>query len=338
MGAIELPDIDSGQTFITEELIGSPYSAAWWTSQVITNIPQDSVGWLVAQGWRITGISYDARTTPQTPYYAMARASLQNWNILQALLNTYTDFYNRALTRNAVRYNDIVSSWDELLHNSQACWETQVTEQNAQALIILGNLDTYMDDVDTQIAATVADTTTVESDYTTHAPITTALLDGLGTTDLARINEEFAASLATQLQRLVDQGLYNSIVAVDVMARNTRDRDDQIQKLNDQLNREKVNDEHHLYEQQVKMRTVVSDIRRNAIISKMNVAAARLSGLKEIHAENMRLMAYQLDERNKLLIGLYGVVERREDQYPSFENLVQLSVGLGDSGGGWVQP
>ncbi len=49
-------------------------------------------------------------------------------------------------------------------------------------------------------------------------------------------------------------------------------------------------------------------------------------------------MAYQLDERNKLLIGLYGFVERREDVFPSFEGMAQLVVGLGDSGGGWVSP
>jgi hypothetical protein len=52
----------------------------------------------------------------------------------------------------------------------------------------------------------------------------------------------------------------------------------------------------------------------------------------------MKLMAYQLDERNKILVGLYGFVERRDDVYPSFENLTQVVTALGDSGGGWVTP
>jgi hypothetical protein len=52
----------------------------------------------------------------------------------------------------------------------------------------------------------------------------------------------------------------------------------------------------------------------------------------------MRLMIYQLDERNKILIGLYGFVERREDDPPSFDALTQICTGLGDAGGGWVTP
>jgi len=49
-------------------------------------------------------------------------------------------------------------------------------------------------------------------------------------------------------------------------------------------------------------------------------------------------MAYQLDERNKLLIGLYSFVERREDAAPEWRDMSTMIAGLGDSGGGWLSP
>jgi hypothetical protein len=52
----------------------------------------------------------------------------------------------------------------------------------------------------------------------------------------------------------------------------------------------------------------------------------------------MELMKYMLDERNKMLVGLYGFVERREDIGPDFKDLAQITTALGDSGGGWVTP
>jgi len=65
---------------------------------------------------------------------------------------------------------------------------------------------------------------------------------------------------------------------------------------------------------------------------------ARQEGLRGQHADNMKLMAYQLDERNKILVGLYGFVERREDVGPEFKQFAEICTSLGDSGGGWLTP
>ncbi|GAG35584.1 unnamed protein product, partial [marine sediment metagenome] len=91
-------------------------------------------------------------------------------------------------------------------------------------------------------------------DYDQHAPLATGFLDGLGATELARINEKFAASLATQLQQLTDRGLYSSAVSVDITARNTRDRNEEVVALNDRLNREQFENQHKLYAEQAGMR------------------------------------------------------------------------------------
>ena len=162
-----VPEQDPGQNPISLPPIYSPYSGTWWTSQTITNIPAESVGWLVAQGWQITDISYDSATTPPTPYYTLYRESLQNWIVLQNLLNSYTIASNEARGANEVRYNEVVTSWTEMLDSSQEQYEAQILDQNAEVALYLSNLDEYMteingliDDNQTQIVADALTATT----------------------------------------------------------------------------------------------------------------------------------------------------------------------------------
>ncbi|MBU2177557.1 MAG: hypothetical protein KJ556_20895, partial [Gammaproteobacteria bacterium] len=326
MSATVITEHGPGQSLLAEQLIVSPYTPSWWTAQVITDIPNDAVGWLVAQGWQITDVEYDETHKPKVPYYTMARESLQNWIILQSLLDHYVMAHNDATTQNAIRYNDIVQSWDGMLDNSQDYFSTQADERNAQALLFLGNLDSYMDKVDTLIGEGEDKFADLETDYDVHDANAQGYLTDLGATELARINEHFDATRAVQVQQLIDKGIYNSAVAVDITARNERDRDEQIQSLNDRLNREKLDNDHKLYEQKLTMRKTLADSKHQAVVEKMNAAAARLSGLSQQQAENLKLMQYFLDERNKLLIGLYSVVERRSDVYPSFSDLVNLTT------------
>jgi hypothetical protein len=549
-----VPDQDAGQSVILQPLYANPYSPAWWSAQVITDIPAESIGWLVAQGWQITQVDYDTTTNPPTASFTLARESLQNTQILGALLQSYTDVNNLALLNNTTRYNDVVASWTEMFDNSNDYFATQTAEWDTHQILFLANLDTFMNEVDGLIDANqstlaldaavstdaltdlnttlpdletnVSDTTTtidtllttqdgylatflvdfsaklgeldtnytahlstintllttadtdltafeveqplrlaeleseyagyvveveeilddLETEFSLHATTSTAFLVDLGATELARINEQFDASLATQIQQLIDRGLYSSAVATDITARNTRDRNEEIVALNDRLNREKWEDEHRLYGQQVGVRdrkltarnalyegtnalkrflvdeaarlnqvqqtitqwktsqrdrlfeqlqqidlqqltgvdrkytaqqdvsrtemgererllgflqdavrgiltgkeryagltmqnaSVLSDSRHRAIGEKMDEAARRLAGLQTKFDECLRLMQYQLDERNKILVGLYGFVERRDDVAPSFEALVQISAGLADAGGGWVTP
>lgn len=590
MATTVVPVLDDGQGPIYQSLKATPYSPSWWTAQTITNIPADSVGWLVAQGWQITGITYDNTTVPPTPYYAMTRQSLQNWIILQGLLEEWTNSWNEAAFANTIRYNDVVLAWGNMLDTSHDYLKVQTSEQNAHVTLYLGNLSTYMDEVDALIDANQAQIVTdsntakvaleeantqlddfetnlvtslaqievlltnqqgnlatflidfaaelteldtnyaahvviveplieslddalvtfkseadailtailndftildaeinsllitddatlgihvadynavlalLEDDYSTHSVTATAFLTNLGVTDTARIAEKFTSVLSTQMQQLVDRGLYSSALATDVTARNTRDHNEEIVALNDRLMREKWENQHRLYGQQVQMRmstmsgkdrmyglrqelsryhaaqiiglygllqsvrdrtlatkqmilnvqqavsqftiemrnrlleivngivaqqaagidrqymakqdvsrvemttrdriigilqdatkaivagkesyaaalmqlsSTLAEHKHRAIVEKMNEFNVRLSGLQGKHEEDMKLMAYQLDERNKLLIGIYQFVERREDVYPKFDDLSKIVTSLGDSGGGWLTP
>jgi hypothetical protein len=344
-----------------------------------------------------------------------------------------------------------------LLIELEAAYTAHVTEIDA----LLATAAAYMAQIETDINTIL---TQLVSDWDTHAIVATAFLDNLGVTELARIHEAYNATLSTQLQLLVDRGLYSGALAVDVTARNSRDRSEEIGILNDRLMREKWENQHKLYGQQQSMRdrilagkqaiyaikdavnrlnievrttlyragqemrqvlieeaarlqqlsqavtqwkagsrdrlleqiqqvvtqhmagldrqhtaqqevsrvamgqrdtllgqlqdavkgflggkerfaamtmtnaSTLADHRHRMLVEKMNMFAVRLAGLNEKNAENMKLMAYQLDERNKLMIGLYGFVERRDDVGPSINDLAKITTGLGDAGGGWITP
>lgn len=697
----EIPDVpeqNPAQSQLVLPRVLNPYLSIWWSAQTVTNVPENVMGWLVAQGYEITGIRQDETTVPPTNYFSLTRQGMKPEDVLLSLCNSYTIAANEARDANQIRYNEILASQLDMIDSSHNQFNAQTEEQNAQAGVFLTDLDEYMTAIETLIAdnqselsldaaeaktalvvmdsrlselednaaanaviigdllaeqeanlqtyitsydarlaelqqnvvdhittvlgqvnalgtvveahvddyaqqfdslvanynvhvadidallANVASnvgtyvaevaailtaldtdyqsvstdlgtirtsagtlvsnhatdyaavlallisdytthatetrgiTASLSSDFTTHESTATGFLDGLGTTELARINEEFAAKLTAQLQMLVSRGLYTSILAADVTQRNHRDRDEQIQLLNDRLNRERFDNQHKLYEQkramhaqtldnehrlfdqqssmrartldgknqlhsvqqevlryqatlisgvysllqetrnrtlsgkqaifaakdanerlgievqtrlyaqlqdvrlkviessdriyqlrdvyakwanteahrryeqlqQVKQQFVeaverqlaakqnvtraemsqrdillqqlqaaltgllsgkerfstlltqhsnaLSEHKHRAIAERMNTAAQRLDGWKSVAADNRALMAYQLDERNKLLIGLYSFVERREDIAPEWKDMSTMIASLGDSGGGWIQP
>lgn len=694
----QLPEQTPGQSQIFLPGVVNPYLSVWWSTQTVSNVPENVMGWLVAQGYQITGITQDTTTVPPTNRFALTREGMKPQDVLLSLCNSYTVAANDALVANQLRYNEIIANWTQMVETSHDHFDAQTTEQNAQAGVFIADLDSYMNaveiliadnqtqlaldaaeakvallemdsrlselednaassavtinslltdqetslqaylteygsrladmlqnvtdhitavtsqvddlgsvlgshisaytaqidllsvnyslylaDIDnllsnisghvsdyvTDVAAilasldtdyqsvetdlgairttsgTLVDTHVVDyntvlalltTDYASQASATRAITDamladfllhqteasglltGLGATELARINEEFAARLAVQLQNLISRGLSTSIIIADITERNQRDRDEQIQLLNDRLNREKFDNSHRLYEQQravqgqtldnehrlyeqqlgVRVRTLdgknqmhtvrqevlryqaslisgvyamlqetrnrvlsgkqailsakdanerlgievqtrlygqlqeirqrviesldriyqlrdayakwdnsethrlyeqlqqikqlfvdaaerqlaakrtttaseiaqrdtllqqlqasltsvlsgkerfstlltqnsnaLAEHKHRAIAERMNTAVQRLEGWKSVAAENRQLMAYQLDERNKLLIGLYSFVERRDDIAPEWKDMATMIASLGDSGGGWITP
>lgn len=520
----QVPEQDFGQTVprIDEPYIlppiENPYLSVWWSTQTVSQVPENVMGWLVAQGYEVTGITQDNTTTPPTNYFSLTKEGMKPELVLLNLCNSYTVAANEARNANQIRYNQVIVNWAEMIDSSHDQFNAQTTEQNAQAGIFLTDLDEYMTAIEalieenqsqivldaaeakialeymdgrltelednaaasaeiinellagldtnvntyvTEIGAILtaldADYVSVEAeleaiktsagalvdqhvldyqgilsyletDYATHEGVARGFLNDLGATELARINEQAAAQLSTQMQMLVSKGLYMSTIPVDVSQRNWRDRDENIQALNDRLSREKLDNQHQLYQQQFGMRTrlldgqsqlhavrqevlkyqaslisgmyellqnirnrilagkqailaardanarlgievnstllqqlqtaftgvlggkerfasllmqnanTLAEHKHRAVVEKMNTAAQRLDGWKSVAAENRALMAYQLDERNKLLIGLYSFVERRDDVAPEWKDMSTMIASLADSGGGWVTP
>jgi hypothetical protein len=513
-----IPEQSPGQSPILLPPIVNPFLSIWWATQTVSNVPENVMGWLVAQGYEITGITQDTSTVPPTNYFSLTREGMKPLNVLLSLCNSYTVAANDAREANQIRYNEVLVNWTEMISTSHDQFDAQTEEQNAQAGLFLTDLDGYMNAIETLIAdnqsqlaldATEAKVSLVvmdsrltelednasatadiindllaglstnvdsyvtelgtilsqletdytaietslnsiktssgtlvdafagsyqsildqlESDYDLHATTARALLDDLGSTDLARINEQFASQLSVQLQSLVSRGLSTATLINDITERNHRDRDEQIQALNDRLAREKLQNQHTLYQQQFGMRArkmdalsqlhgirqeilkyqaslisgvyallqetrnriiagkqailaardayarlsievnstllqqlqsaltgvlggkerfstllmqnanVLSEHKHRAIVERMNTAIQRLDGWKSVAADNRQLMAYQLDERNKLLVGLYSFVERRDDIAPEWKDMATMIASLGDSAGGWVTP
>jgi hypothetical protein len=659
-----VPEVTPNQFFYELPDIANPFTsvAQWFTTQTLSDIPENVMGWLVAQGFEITNIRQDRTTVPPTNYFSVKKQGLYPPGVLLALCNSYTIEANNARDQNQVRYAEILANMQVMVDSSQVQFDAQIAEQNAQSGVFLSDLDEYMnaieaminenqaqividannakialdemlvrlgdletnatdnasqiqglfseqatnlatyvneynsrlaeldqnfaayladvlskiasldttldghiadysqqfailasnytahaadleskmevvradvdvytDQVETildlleedyeQVAEALEDANSIagstlsqyagdynailillQTDYDTHAPIARNFLVNLGQTDLARINEQFAGSLSSQMQMLVSKGLYTSTIPVDITARNTRDRDENIQELNDRLNREQLDNQHKLYEQQVAMRSrrldgtdrlhsvrqevlryqatlvtniyslrteatnrilagrqavfaakdanskygieissnlyaklqdirqrtidsvdriyqlrdvfakweteetnrryeriqqieaqylegiqrqylarqdiskteisernvllaqlqaaltalmsgkeryavllmqnanTLADHKHKAIAEMVNTKVQRLEGWKSVAAENMRLMTYQLDERNKLLMAVYAFVERRQDIGPEWNDMAKMIAGLGDSGGGWLTP
>ena len=328
---IVVPYEDPEQSPIALDDVANPWLSTWWTAETVSGVSENVMGWLVAQGWKITAVASDASTVPPTLTYSLGKQALDPTGTLLSLCNSYTKAANDARFANEVRYNEVVTDWAETIASSQTQFEQQITQQNADLGVYITDLDTYMDEIDT---LTTANADNLAADYSTHKGVADGLLTGLGTTEVARINELFASTLAVQLQGLTDRGLYSSGVAADITERNQRDRDEQLQKHYDSLNREQLGNEHTLWGQRVQ----VAAQNNTAIVQKMQTSVARLDGWKTVAADNQRLMAYQLDTRNQLLIGLYSFVERRNDIGPEWRDMSKMIAGLGDSGGGWISP
>jgi hypothetical protein len=470
--------------------IVNPYLSVWWSTQTVSQVPENVMGWLVAQGYEITGITQDETTTPPTNYFALTKQGMQPELVLLNLCNSYTVAANEARESNQVRYNQVVYNWAKMIDGSHDQFNAQVAEQNAQAGMYLADLDEYMDAIEglitdnqtqlaldadeakdalkamdsrlseletnasdnatiigtlldeqdtnlttyisdydaklaemdanvaAHIATVLAEVTALEtvldthvadylqqfdalaanynahvadidalltaitnnvntyvtdvdailtlldtdyqavdtdlsairvsagtlvdnyatdyqaildllaSDYTTHAPLVrsivaflgtdydshetsaTGFLTGLGTTELARINEEFAARLATQLQMLTTRGLYTSALVTDITERNQRDRDEQIQLLNDRLNREKFDNQHRLYEQQRVMRTQTIDNEHRLYEQQLGMRGRTLDGTSQLHSVRQEVLRYQAS----LISGVYALLQETRNR------------------------
>ena len=350
----------------------TPYTPAWWKASHIEDIPESTVGWLVAQGWNITD-AYQPVADGQT-FYTLKRQGMQSWIILQTLLSEYVARYNEANVANVVRYENILTWWGSLVNATREQLDVLGDVSDAHVVVYFAKLDELVTDAKSEmdlalasataagaiVAAQLADyllkLATLEGIYATHEADAEALLVNLGVAKLALINEKWDSALANSLQDLTNRGLYSSAIVTAITASITRKRAEDITNMQDQLAREKLENEHKLYAQEMDMLGMVMDgklknastqfqygqylveVRSKCALTVMEARMKRIQGSMEVRDREDRLMAYQLDERNKLMVGMFGFMERRSDDGPRIEDMTRLICGLGDSGGGWVTP
>lgn len=351
-------------------LAATPYSPAWWVTQSVSRVPETAVGWLVAQGWQIVSTT----TEDDVTYYTLTRQSMQNWMILQSLLADYVYAYNESRDFNATRYNDLILSWGNLIVNTRENLDSLGDVSDGHLSLYLTTVDELLSDLVADVALSEAELAEVKGDvdaqldlylvrlnelvtnYDTHAALTRGLLTDFGTTETARINEQFDNLLATAKQGLVNRGLYSSVLFATIQTRIERERSEALTKWNDTLSREKIDHEHKLFAElmdtkraEIAGRTTFTAAAlqkgqfiingRNQLISmllqgRMEKANARLG----VRDREEKAMMFQIDKYNETVIGLHAMQERREDVGPDIASIGKLVAGIADTSGGWITP
>jgi hypothetical protein len=272
---------------------------SWYFDQNIGLVPDTVAPYLAAHGFIVNGGTEHYIDGEFAGYLLnMYRNKFSRLDAMQILLNTMVFSFNEGRELNQTRYDDLLTNLQLLLSNNQAdvtsFLNTAVTNSTGYVTLLVSGLDA------------------LETDHTSHAATATAFLTGLGTTELARINERYDNLLTSQSQLLSNRGFYSSVVATQVAAQVERERNEAIAELNDRLNREKFENQHRLYEQLTKVRLESMRVRE---------------GAGKFHSE---LIRYQLDQRSNLALALYGLVERREDDYPGVGDLAATVASMGD--------
>ena len=147
-----VPEQNPSQSELWLPRVINPFTTIWFNSQTYSNIPEQLMGWYVAQGFEVSNVRQDNTTVPPTNYYTVTKEGMQPLQVLLSLCNSYTIAANDARTANQVRYNQILTNWTEMIDTSHEQFDAQTEEQNAQAGVYLADLDEYMSEIETLIA------------------------------------------------------------------------------------------------------------------------------------------------------------------------------------------
>lgn len=369
---------------VTPSTKGYPNMSSWYFTSAVSGVSEESLPWMLAQGWQLSAAVTNSGVDPPVTTYSMARTRLLHWNVLASLLTDFTNAYNEGRDANDKRYEDVITQWQDVLDKHQddiqdfqddkaqdadgyitlmlsdidslssdytametdfnsydsgdretalaelkTQWSTAASSAEAEYDTMVSGLSLgdIIADVDTAIdefatAATAFNNTAndlrteLASDFATHQPLARSFLTDLGTTELARINERFDNSLAAAKQDLTNRGFYSSAIVTDITTRNTRERNEAIAELNDRLNREKLANEHTLYEQQYKMRLGGLEASLKAIDASARIVQSRLAHGGWAAEIRHKIASLSVDARSRLL-GL------REGYYKTLMESVQ---------------
>jgi hypothetical protein len=271
----------------------------WYFAQNIGLVPDTVAPFLAAHGFIVNGGTEHYINGEFAGYLLnMYRNKFSRLDAMQILLDTMVFSFNEGRTLNQKRYSDLVTNLQTLLSNNQA----DITSFLANSV---NNNTGY-------VTLLVSNLALLQSDFTSHNTTASAYLTNLGITEEARINEQYDDLLTSQNQLLVNRGFYASSLSSQVVLQVERERTQAIIDLHDRLNREKLDNEHKLYEQEFRMR--LEDLRVRQSVG-------------GFHAD---LIKYQLDQRSNLALALFGLVERREDDYPSVGDMAATISSMGD--------
>ena len=297
---------------ITPATTSTPQVGNWHYKQSVSGVPEVSVPAMLAQGWEVAGVFAvsGVRGDPLSGnaisvveyFYSLTRTVMDNSTVVRDLLASFTAAYNEGRDTNQKRYEDIIRGWQDMMDKGQSHMDT------AKALL------------DNKIAIHLTTLDALEAEYSSFFDDVKADLDGLAITleaDRTRVNNNFNAQISASRQNLSRRGFYSSGMSGSIEAGIEEQRELALTEVSEREKR------------------LIAEIalRKNSVYR--DVLAMR-SGLIDVAMSltnrQQEFLAYQLDTRNRLAIGLFGVVEGREDSYPGLGSMAQLTSSLGQSG------
>lgn len=292
-------DIDPVFQDVTPSNKTVPTMDNWYLGNTVSGVTEESLPWMLAQGWTVanTYTSVSGQTL-----HVMNRVTIQNWNVLQELLTDFTDSYNEGRSANDKRYEDVVRLWTEMLDKSQSHLTDAKTELDNTVNVYL----TTFDDLETDYNSFFTDVKSDLDDLTLSSDA-----------DTSRVNSQFDALVSQADQDMINRGFYSAAMLTQITAGIEERRALALTEIAERLQRQKAD----------------ITLRKNQIyVDVMRMRGSLIESKLRLTNRKQDFLAYQLDERNKILMGLFGFVERRNDSYPDLGSMAQLTASLAETG------
>lgn len=225
----------------------------------------------------------------------LQRRRIQAENVLQDMVQSFTDAYNEGRQVNSDRYDEIVSLYALMLAR------TESEANNVWAMLSPDDFAPLAEMVTNAVRAALENYENSVGDL--PADWMQSRID--------EINDKFNALLAEAQAKMVSAGTYNSTVWPTTASGIERDRQKALNDLKDEMVTLKV-------EVYGKIATITAEIGQKLLDCEIRI----------IEAMNKMLVG-PTELRNTVLKWMLDFMERRDDEHPSLESLVTVADKLG---------
>ena len=280
----------------------SPNAGGWYFTSNIGGVPEEAVPFMLAQGFEINGVFQVDAFNPDVKAYSLTKTRLNNAQVIYDLLQSFTEAYNEGRTANDKRYEDIIRLWTEMLDKGEEHIDGAKVELENEIVLHMTTLDALETEYDTFFADVRDDLSNLN--ITLNA-------------DRIRVNNQFDALVAAEGQRLASRGFYSAALISSITAGVEERRALALTEVSEREQR------------------LIADIalRKNQVyVDVLRMRSGIIDTKMGLTNRKQEFLKYQLDERNRTLVGLFGFVEKREDTYPGLGAMAQVSASLGESG------
>ncbi len=279
-------------------------------------LPQ-ALGWFIADGWTIKSKEKTQTTNvyrknftihewSKSTTYKLERRSMQSENVLQDMISEFTTAYNEGRKINNDRYREIVAAYVSMVDTTQSAVSTE-----------LGSTDKNGVDFEELVTWIV---NSLKSGLNDFKDLVESALQKFGVARREEIERKYANELARARKNLVDKGLYNNTIYQSISSRILTDKQLALNDLDERLAKETIS----TGDLALRVRADISGKILDAYRSYVSLLADKKLPL--------------INARNTVYKWMLDFMERRNDQYPSMENLLTLAQGLGYAKGGTVSP